>query len=720
MSGIWTLRDAAGVEKSAADWGVRDLMRERINQASDFVTFRVEDASSDADPVFAHGSTVRIFRNGLPWFYGRVTEVPGRAAAKAEEQLYRLAGPWWYLENLVFQQIWQTTNGLDSTLVPVNKSRLILGQKSDGTKLATGEAIVEVLDYAIARGVPITRGAVTPNAVAPYAEALDHSCAEVIRNLLRWTPDATAAFDYTTEPFPTLSIRRRVDSATVTLPAYGAPVSALDLTPRHDLQAPSVVLKFEQTNDIDHDTFTSLIVQPAPPEATGDELGALVMTLDLAGARATYQKQKVRTRPIPESDSAAEVISWWKGKFPWLSDFADADLMVVPGSHTVTMEHPENYPGVSLSDLPNELLEGSVSAWMNLLSAPLQVRAVLKYTGADTDESAEVWGTAKQRNLYTRITGTNAQTQTYSRLTSATEAEAVPEGLAQALYDAVSPLQYDGLVELTEGECSVMAAPGSLLNLTGGRAEWATMSAQIQRVEEWLDLGKTRLTVGPAKHLGHADLARLLRANRNRRISYRLGERTSGKGSGNSAKVQGGEQSPRSDSLFRPSAGGTPEPDRPFELVDASDTTGLKVSVNANSFLQLSLTPDDTFAIAGLGAALAVEAGTKVWLEVDFTDYDVTAASIQSGSSGWSGFPVPFIYSGDAPNQTLTSAFLLIGYLAAADSSLDGTVITGGPAETPVSAKIIQCVTQDVLLRNGCFNGQPAVFPFPHHAPSIA
>jgi len=321
--------------------------------------------------------------------------------------------------------------------------------------------------------------------------------------------------------------------------------------------------------------------------------------------------------------------------------------------------------------------------------------------------------------VYTRVMGTNAETQTYSRLTSATAAEPVPEGLAQALYNAVSVLQYDGALELTEQECSGAAVPGLLLNLTGGRAEWASMAAQIQRVEEQLDLGQTKITVGPAKHLGHAELTAWLRANRNRRVSYRLNERTSGSGSGNAAKVQGGEQSPRSDSVFRPSAGGAPETNRPFEILDASNTSGLMVTVNANSFLQQSLTPNDTFAITGLGAAIAVSVGTQIWLEIDFSDYAVTAAAINSGTSGWSGFPAPFVWSGTAPNQELTTTFLLIGYVVATSSSLDGTTITGGPANAPVSAKIIQCVSQDLLLQNVVFNGLPAVFPFPNHAPSI-
>ncbi len=718
MSSMWTLADANGVERTVAEWGLRDLTRERINQAADVVTFRADVRPSDADPLFAYGSTVRLFRNGMPWFYGRVVQVPGRASAKAEDQLYRLAGPWWYLENLVFQQAWETTNGVVSTLLPTNKSRLVLGQKNDGTKLATGAAILEVLAYATTRSAPITVGAVTPDAIAPYEEALDLSCAETIRKFLRWTPDAVAAFDYTTSPYPTLSILRRSDATALTLPAYGAPVSGLDLTPRHDLQAPAVVLKFEQTNDIDNDTFTSLTVQAAPSTATGDEPGALVMTLDLAGARATYQKQKVRTAVIPTSDTSTGVIAWWKGKFPWLTDFADTDLTVVTGTQTRTIENPSNYPGITLSDLPNELLEGSVASWMELDAAPLLVQATLQYTGTATDESTAVFGSTNQRVVYTRVIGTNADTETYSRLTSETEAEAIPTGLAQALYDAVGILHYDGTIELTEEECTGRGAPGSLVNLSGGRAEWATMNAQVQRIEENVDLGLTKMTVGPGKHLGHGDLAELLRINRRRRISYRLSERTTGSGSGNAAKVQGGEQLPRSDSVFRPTSG-APAVNKPFQLLDASDVTGLKVSVYANSFLQKSLMANDSFAITGLGTAIAVSVGTQIWLEIDFSTYAVTAASIASGTGGWSGFPNPFAYTGTAPNQVLTKTYLLIGYLVATSSTLDGTVITGGPSGAPASAKIVQCVSQDVLLQNVVFNGLPAVFPFPHHAPSL-
>jgi hypothetical protein len=293
--------------------------------------------------------------------------------------------------------------------------------------------------------------------------------------------------------------------------------------------------------------------------------------------------------------------------------------------------------------------------------------------------------------------------------------------MAAAIFAATGVLQYDGALELTEPECSGAAVPGQLLNLTGGRVDWAAMQAQVQRVEESIDLGQTKIIVGPAKHLGQTQITSWLRANRERRLSFRISERTTASASGNAAKVQGGEHTPKSDSIFRPSSGGTPEPNRPFQLLDVSNATGLQVQVNVNSYLQQSLTPNDLVSITGLGTALAAPVGTQFWLEVDF-DPDsgsVTAAQIGSGSGGWSGFPAPFVYTGSYPDQELTTAFLLIGYIAAADSPLDGTVITGGPPDAPVSGKIIQCVTMDVLLQNVVFNGLPAVFPFPHHAPSV-
>ena len=83
-----------------------------MNQAPDLVTFRAEGARERCGPDFCAWLDGADFpgrrRRG---FTGAWSQVPGRATAQAEDQLYRVAGPWWYLENLVFQQTWQMTNG---------------------------------------------------------------------------------------------------------------------------------------------------------------------------------------------------------------------------------------------------------------------------------------------------------------------------------------------------------------------------------------------------------------------------------------------------------------------------------------------------------------------------------------------------------------------------------------------------------------------------------
>ena len=208
---------------------------------------------------------------------------------------------------------------------PTNKSRLILGQKADGTKLATGAAIPEVLAYAIGAG----RAADGGNDHAECDRALRGGAGPirartVIRHFLRWTPDAMAAFDYTTAPFPTLSILQR--SASGDGDAAGlrrADVRAgADAAPRFADAGGGAEIRADERYRQRH-VHVADRCRPRRPTATGNELGALVMTLDLAGARATYQKQAVRTAAIPQSATSGGVIAWWKGKFRVAGDFAD-------------------------------------------------------------------------------------------------------------------------------------------------------------------------------------------------------------------------------------------------------------------------------------------------------------------------------------------------------------------------------------------------------------
>ena len=147
---------------------------------------------------------------------------------------YRVAGPWWYLENLVFQQPYQNiflgySVAGDPTSPAIfgqaNSSHLFLNQASVPNalqKITTGQQIIEAVNWAlkpfITAGItpPFQIGAVTPSADVPIDEVRDITCAEVIHKMLRWSPDAVTYFDYSTSP-PTFNCVRRADMTAVNL-----------------------------------------------------------------------------------------------------------------------------------------------------------------------------------------------------------------------------------------------------------------------------------------------------------------------------------------------------------------------------------------------------------------------------------------------------------------------------------------------------------------------
>lgn len=523
----WTLL-YNGTEKSLADWGLCALSRRLVSQAPDTVSFVADGEAFDADNLFAFGSTVIIKRDGVQWFYGRVTRIPRAGAPDAERMSYELAGPWWYLEKSIFQQEWRCTETGSSTLVATNKSRVILGQKltADGyTKMTTGEQIAEALQWAISRGAPFQIGTVVPSMTVPYREVTDYTCAEIIRLMLRWSPDAVTFFDYSTA-LPTLHILRRDQCTPVSCPVtLGDPCEQIDITPRYDLQVPSVVLKYEQENQVDEITWTTVTVDKAPEAASGEEFDAIVMTIELQGGSTTSQKQKVTTAAISENSE-----TWWKKKLPWLKDATD-----------ITISEGDIEPGGKY----REITEGACPSWKKDSTAPATVTAKISYKLTDTNGNEQEY---KDDKISCSVTATSLGTGEYSQITSAQAAEPVPAGLAQEFYSTLQVLQFEGAFTIVEEECLGAVGIGSLLNLTHGRPEWATMRAQVQQVAEDIDSGRTSVIFGPAEHLSPQDIVELLRVNRGRMPSYRLDERANGQAASKGGKVDGAAATANSDS----------------------------------------------------------------------------------------------------------------------------------------------------------------------------
>jgi len=501
---MWTL-EYNNTEKSFAEWGLSDLRRRLVNQNADTVEFRVPDAAIDSDPLFAPESAVIIRRDGVTWFRGIITRTPAQGNAQAEQRRYTVEGPWWHLENLVYQQTWQEVTDFAPALpvlATIEKGRLVLGQGSDGNLIHTGQQITQAAQYAIDQGAPFQLGTIGVAVPIPFDEAKDLSCAEVIRRMLRWSPDAVAWFDYSTTPLPTLHVTRRSAMNTLTIDAgAGDKVSELSLSPRYDLLRPAVVLKYEKTHQTDDNTWTTTQSDIAPADATGREFKAAVMTISLGGRRANYLRQKIEAETVQEDSP-----TWWRDHL--------AELEGIPVSNITIHDHSRQ------STLDRELVSGQIADWMGRQVEEDVIRATLSWFDDDLH--------VVKKQVQLRLTVTDATTQTYRKLVSSTPEEPTPSGLAQALYNAASELHYDGSLELTETEAAADWQTGRVLNLTGLRPEWATMRALVQTVETDVDTGRTRLRFGPPEQLGAADLVELLRVNRSREPARSATVRLSG------------------------------------------------------------------------------------------------------------------------------------------------------------------------------------------------
>ena len=584
----WTLEHNS-VEKTLQAWGLTDVMRTIRTQSADRVTFKAPTANLDAPPLFNYGDTLILRRDGVPWFYGRMIRDP-RAGKPAEESLrYELVGPWWYLDDLIYQQDWLVYgNQLQ------RKGRVILGQDAQGNTLSSAQALADVVNYAIAAGRPILQGTIDCDAPIPKDENKDITCAEAIQKILRWHPDAVTYFDYTTMPYPTLHIRRAVNLPAMTLDLNeGVRIEEVELFARQDLQRSAVVLRYEISGTTDGQAWVSIVTDAHPAGATGDEIGAMVATIPLDGGTVTTVSQKVVTRAIKDDNaSASEKVDYWKKIVPALArphitNIAFEDIPGEPPGTTVAraLSDPnelddDGNPIQLQTDLDNELVHGSITHWM---MDEFLVRGQNQTLTANVSFLAN--GVPQGPILIShQLVATDATTRTYSTLQQFEGGEPVPVGLAQNLHDALSALQYQGRLTLVERECSGVLSVGQRLNLAGGQPEWASMHAVVSELVEEVDSGRSRLTFGPEGHLGPQDLVTLLRVTRPS-IAGRMLDGNSGaaafRAQAKPPRIVGlGFTNANSNTSHLASGGGSAgAPPYPFRLVDQSSAGHARVAV---------------------------------------------------------------------------------------------------------------------------------------------
>lgn len=520
----------AGAAKSFADLGWSNAQRSRRSQGSDQLSVVAARASIlDAHPISA-GDEVIIRKDGAAWFAGRTVLVDLDASGTAEGSRIQIAGPWWYFDNLVYQQVWHIYGGGD-----VTKSHCLLNTWADGLLMGVRDQLHEALTWAATQAAarygsaPFQwNKAEFPDAQIPADEVRDITVAEVIRKQLRWIPDAVTWFDYSTTPPTFHCARRSALQAKSIAPSSG--IQAIRVVPRADLVVPAVVLKYERTDQIDGVAVPSVSTDAAPADATGTEFGALCATIDLQGFSVSYARAVVESVPLPPLSNTQAWWTWMISKERWLQDNR-VQLLEVKSLTRQAASNP------SLPVLDRELVAGQVPDWLNAtaqqetvtLEARMQIVA-----GADADEIVT-------RRFTASINTTSATSGEYSQAQSITAGEAPPVGLAQVIYDALSVLEHEGTVSLVgeelpaEGSTDAISV-GHRLNVTELRAEWATMAAMVQEITEDIATGQRTIRFGPPQHLGPRDLVDLLRVNRFRLVltpsSQRAGQSASNLGVG--------------------------------------------------------------------------------------------------------------------------------------------------------------------------------------------
>jgi hypothetical protein len=508
-----------------------NLRRVRVSQAVDRVTFDASGSAFDGDPLFEYGENVVIYKDLSRWFTGRCNTLPRIGQPRNEEISYEIVGPWWWLEQITFEQSWQMYDEPSPDHIKLGtKTRVILGQSHTGAPITSGEQIEEALDWAIARGAPIAKGAIEPDLEIPWDECVDISCAEVIRKMLRWSPDAVTWFDYSANP-PVFHCKRRSSLDAVTLPISTPEtrtrLQSIEAAARYDLQLPGVVLLFEQMIEgIDGQVYHTLYRQEA-----GDvhDVRTLVSTIPLAGITMSGVSQVVETADWPTSGVPPAIDlndkAWWKSLLPELEHVADVDLTI----HDAAFP-----PGFDEEVYPRYLVAGAIHPWMDVAYTEIAVTAKIDAVFRDP-ATAEVVQWIKDRVVVARFVATDAETKVYQKILAVSGGEPIPSSLAAKFLAAWSLLQYQGSAVTVEEDCAGDAHPGKRLNISGASAELAAMDGLVQDVTEDVDHGRTTVRFGPALQLGPTDLFSLLSWWRRRNVALAWEVRTTGKATDDSA-----------------------------------------------------------------------------------------------------------------------------------------------------------------------------------------
>lgn len=500
------------LEKSFEELGVISANLFRKNAAADEIN--IVSSKKFGGLGLEEGDAIELFEDGTRRFCGYVEKLPSNSSALRRSHSVLIAkSAWGELESIIYQQLWASANTESGTAVlkPCWRSKVVLGQNSDGEKIALKAQIEDILEYAISCGANFQIGEISCESDMLLDEATDLTCAEALVRILKWVPSHLAFFDYSQSGLPVLNIGLSQDVQTCEISEVSHKILRMEIASRKDLRVDGVAIKYERNNANGDFDWISVEEDVWPKGFDSKSKNALVMSVELGGNRSSCTSYKVECESIIPSSK-----NWWKKKIPALPQTNDIEII----------EYKRDFPTLSREiakgSLPNE---GSYRIERDYISAKIRY----------TDENNNVL----VKNVGVSLQATNAISGTYNVWRQNGWAEPTPEGLAKSIYEAMSAFHYDGEISLAAQKAENFA----MKNISPDASEFGfeNVKSPISSMNEDLSRGILKLRFGPPKHLYPDRLVEFFRMNRPRRNPSNDFSRNSGKTSANTQVSFNGE-----------------------------------------------------------------------------------------------------------------------------------------------------------------------------------
>lgn len=500
----------------------------RTGAASEMVLSRV--GNFDDTPLFDYGQAVLLERDGTPYFAGTVKSRPSFASGGGEGQGIVIADAWQDLEDTVYLEEWSVGTGTFDFPIAM------LGLNDEGIPIATGTQITEAVNFAIGAGVNLQLGSIPTGVILWPSEARNVSVAEVIRMSCRMHPDWVPWINHSTSP-PTFNVTPRalLTGSSASVSPATTNVERFSITRRDDLVPLAVRITYANATIIDGTTYRDMVVDHYPEAGPTTGPRVLSSVIDLAGGQMQFQKSRIQTRTIPSDGDGAK--PYLKDKFPQLAAVADAHYSVEDWDTELApddLEHPdpinpnaERLGADTVSDLPRELVRGTIEDWMRKKVGKVLIYARLVPNEDATDDEKKILSALAGLQKGMSIVATNAVTKIYKGVTQWVAPEEAPSGIAQAIYDGLQTYQFEGSATIEEADVTATRYHGTKFNLVGG-GELSTMNAVVRSAAFDVEAGTVEVSVGPSPALSAQDFLDMQRMLRGRPVTWMFeDERTS-------------------------------------------------------------------------------------------------------------------------------------------------------------------------------------------------